>query len=115
MEKIKGFKHVVIGGEMSVTDFAKSILKLVNYRSSIKDSIIDVKTVEGTNNVVVSSCNDIAGDLKGMFNAENVITYPLTVYCTDWSDLGKKIANEIENLVYEKEEEVLITSTDFTS
>lgn len=110
MEKTKGFKHVVIGGEISVEDFALKILQLVNYRSSRKDTVLDVRTVDGTNNVVVCSCENIEKDLKSMFNASDVMTDPLTTYNLDWSDLGGKIAKEIESLVYDDEEEVLIIS-----
>ena len=113
MERDKGFKHVVIGDEnMSIEEFAKAVLVLVNYRSSVKNSVLDIKTVEGTNHVVVCSTENIEKKLKEMFNAEDVATYPLNSYYLDISDLGKKVASEIENILYEKEEEFLIVSSE---
>ena len=108
MEKERGYRIKVNGGEMKVEDFAKGILTLVNYKSSVKETIIDVKTVENTNIVIVDSYKDISDDLKDMFNAESAEVSPLNLYKVEWCDLGSKIENEIEQLLYDEEEDVLI-------
>lgn len=110
MDKERVFKIKVFGGKMKVEDFALSILKLVNYKSSMKETVIDIETVEGTNNVIVCSYKDISSELKSMFNTNEVRVEPLHLYKIDWCDLDKKIEKEIEHLVYDKDEEILIIS-----
>lgn len=110
MDRNSAFKIRVFCGKMKVEDFALNILQLVNYKSNVKETIIDVETVSGTNNVIVSSYKDISSELKSMFNAEEVKVEPLHLYTVDWCDLGAKTEKEIEHLVYDKEEEVLIIS-----
>lgn len=108
MDKERVYKIRVFGGKMKVEDFALSILTLVNYKSSVKETVIDVQTIEGTNNVIVCSYKDISSELKDMFNAEEVQVEPLNLYMVDWCDLDDKIGEEMEHLVYDKDEEVLI-------
>lgn len=108
MEKERVYRITVNGGEISTEDFALNILKLVNYKSSIKETIIDIKTVQGTNVVIVDSYKDVSDELKDMFNADEVQVEHLNLYIVSWCDLDTKIADEIEELVYEKDEEVLI-------
>lgn len=108
MEREKIYRINVFGGKMKVEDFALGILKLVNYKSSVKETIVDVTTVQGTNWVIVDSYKDISEELKDMFNADEIRVEPLNLYLIDWCDLGKKTEKEIEHLVYDKEEEVLI-------
>lgn len=110
MDRERVYRIHVYGGKMKTEDFALSILTLVNYRSSVKESIIDIKTVEGTNTVIVDSYKDISTDLKRMFNTEEVQVEPLTVFSVDWCDLGSRVEAEIEDLVYNKDEAVLIIS-----
>lgn len=108
MEKQIAYRITVYGGEMNVSDFALNILKLVNYKSSCYETILDVKTVQGTNTVIVDSYDDVSNDLKTMFNTDDVLIETLNIYMVDWCDLGKEVASEINELIYEKEEEVLI-------
>lgn len=108
IEKEKVYRLRVIGGEMKVDDFAKSILVLVNLKSSVKETVIDVTTVENSNIVIVDSYKDMSQELKHMFNTECVEVSTLNLYRVDWCDLGAEVSKEIEELVYAKEEDVLI-------
>jgi hypothetical protein len=56
LDNIKGILYTV-KGHKDLDKFAKGILALVNARSSIKNSIVDFKTHEGTNIVEVITVN----------------------------------------------------------
>lgn len=114
MEKLNVYRLSVYGGEMPVREFAESILILVNYRSNRKETIIDLKTLEGSNIVIVDSHKDISEELKRLFNTDRVDVEKLNVYLIeDGYDLGKNIGDEINKKIYDKDEIVKIISEEF--
>lgn len=62
----KGYEYLLEGSDVLET-FAKGILQLVNIKSSRKDTILEVKTIEGTNKVTVVSMVELENfiDLEG--------------------------------------------------
>lgn len=101
MSKQKAFLYTVDGWENDVDKFAKGILMLVNAKSSRKGTVLDVKTLEGTNIVLVTSLTKIDKELESMMgyvrDVETIDVYNLTY--DDLTDSGKEKVKETEDML----------------
>lgn len=68
MKTVEGFKYRAEGKE-DLNEFAKGILILTNAMSSRKDTVIDIKTQDGTNDVIIHSLIDIDDVLNAHFKS----------------------------------------------
>jgi hypothetical protein len=66
MEIKKGIEYTMVGHE-DVVEFAKGILAVTNAKSSRKDTILNVRTLDGSNVVVIHSLIEIDGFLEAHF------------------------------------------------
>lgn len=99
MKKKTGFKYVVEGFK-DMEKFAKGILAITNLKSSRENTIINIKTYEGTWKVSIISIEEIDDFLKLHF--EKIILREL-IECivAEYEDLS----NKIQRIVSEKEDE----------
>jgi hypothetical protein len=58
MEKVKGFEYV-LDGVADLGLFSQAILALVNIKSSRRETIADIRTIEGMNRVIVVAYEDL--------------------------------------------------------
>lgn len=63
MEMLKGYEYQV-DGHKDIVDFAKGILALTNAKCSRKGTIIDIKTIEGSNIVYVTTLMELDSEIK---------------------------------------------------
>lgn len=93
MEKRQGFKYVVdVKG--NVEEFAKVILQLVNLKSSVPDSILHVKTLDGTNLIQVVTYKDSKEFLAEF--GEVTMAEETEVQTITFNDLKPSIQAQIE-------------------
>lgn len=79
METTKGFEYV-LDSTAELDLFAKGVLALVNIKSSRRETIADVRTVEGMNRVIVVSYIDLDEYFKSNDHVwEVVMKDPMTI------------------------------------
>lgn len=112
MTSIKVVRHTVEANSKDLNQFALSTLSLVNYKSSRADTIIDIKTLEGTNIIVIDSYEDITNDLENMFPNSSIETEKVNLVLIGLDDLKAPIMSKIEKLDGEEDDLIIQFSDD---
>lgn len=100
MKKEIGLKYVVEGFK-DIEKFAKGILAITNLKSSRENTIINIKTYEGTWKVSIVSIEEIDDFLKLHFE-KIILREPIECIVAEYEDLSDKM----QKIISDKEDEL---------
>jgi hypothetical protein len=98
MEKAKLMDVRFIGSE-NVQEFAMSILLLTNLKSSVKESVLEVTTFEGSNHIAVTMYKEFYESNKSkLIDQVGAITHTTEqiLFGIEFDDIDNKIVKEMD-------------------
>ena len=102
LDKLKGFDYLVdVEGE--VKEYAEVVLILTNLKSSIRETVEHIKTIQGANRISVVSQIELDSFFKS-HGAEIVIKEEIPIILLNTCDLKSSVESEIEKLSDENED-----------